>query len=138
MAEGNALEHLRTTINARAIQDAQPQPRKLARKNNLDPAIPAITGNSIWQGFGDGPRTHPRPMLPTDFPDEPNSDTTLFYREYVPSTQRINFAPIVQRAESRARFHARLHFQEDSVEILRREWFCIAESNLVVMIDLSV
>lgn len=74
----------------------------------------------------------------TQRPCHLNSDTTLSYGEYVPSTQGINFAPIVQRAESRARFHARLHSQEDSVEILRREWFCIAKSNLVVMIYLSV
>lgn len=62
-----------------------------------------------------------------------STDTTLSYGEYVPSAQRINFEPLVQRAESLAKFHGRLLSQEGSVEILRREWFCVAESNLVVV-----
>lgn len=47
-----------------------------------------------------------------------SADTTLSYGEYVPSTQKINFEPIVQRAESLARFHGRLLYQEGSVKIL--------------------
>ena len=60
-------------------------------------------------------------------------DTTLSYGEYVPSIQRINFEPIVQRGEDLARFHGRSLSPGSSIEILRREWFCIVESNLVVV-----
>ena len=59
-----------------------------------------------------------------DFSDG-STDATLSYGEYVPATRRNNFEPIVRRAESLARFHGRMLSQDSSVEILRREWFCI-------------
>jgi hypothetical protein len=55
-----------------------------------------------------------------------STDTTLSYGEYINSTRRINFKPFVQRAQSLANVSRCL-------KIVRREWFCIAESKLVVV-----
>ena len=66
-------------------------------------------------------------------PSSASADITLSYGEYVPPTQEINFEPFVRRAESLAEFYGRLFFQEASIEIVRREWFCITDSNVVVV-----
>lgn len=70
-----------------------------------------------------------------DFNDQSTAsiDSTLSYGEYVSSAGRIDFEPFVKRAENLAEFHSRLIDQGISVEIVRREWFCIEESKLVVV-----
>ena len=62
-----------------------------------------------------------------------NADNTLSYGEYVLSTHGINFEPFVQRAENLADDHGRSLSQDGHIEIIRREWLSIAESNLVVV-----
>jgi len=67
-----------------------------------------------------------------DFEDADTSrDVTVSYGKYVASCDEVDYAAIVQRAETRARFHyqtlsvpdgsARLPF-----DILRREWTCLS------------
>jgi hypothetical protein len=75
-----------------------------------------------------------------DFNDlsAPSPDITLSYGEYTPPTEDVNFEPFVQRAENLAKFHCRLfkgqnHSQKAALEIVRREWSCITDSNLVVV-----
>jgi hypothetical protein len=61
------------------------------------------------------------------------AEITLSYGEYVAPVQEINFEPFVRRAENLAESYSRLFFQETSIEIVRREWFRITDSNFVVV-----
>jgi hypothetical protein len=71
-------------------------------------------------------------------PSAASADITLSYGEYMSPIQGLNFEPFVQRAENLAKFHCRLsngrrHPTKPALEIVRREWFCITDSNLVVV-----
>ncbi len=70
-----------------------------------------------------------------DFNDPLSAGTeiTLSYGEYVAPVQEISFEPFVRRAENLAGFYGRLFFQEASIEIIRREWFRITDSNFVTV-----
>jgi hypothetical protein len=46
---------------------------------------------------------------------------TISYAEYVPDSSTVNFAPIMERAERRARLYS-----DSPFTILRREWECVA------------
>lgn len=61
------------------------------------------------------------------------TDTTISYGEYVEATDRIQFDSTVRRAENLACFHGRSVSPERLPEILRREWFYIGESRLLVV-----
>ncbi len=71
-------------------------------------------------------------------PSTRSADITLSYGEYMSPTQGLDFEPFVKRAENLASFHCRLpegqpHLTKAFLEIVRREWFCITDSNLVVV-----
>jgi hypothetical protein len=58
-------------------------------------------------------------------------DITVSYGEYVAACDAIDYAPIVERAEMRARFHYQTLSVPDGVaklpfRVLRREWTCLA------------
>jgi hypothetical protein len=67
-----------------------------------------------------------------DFEDADTSrDVTVSYGEYVASCDDVDYAPIVERAETRARFHYQTLSVPDGpaklpFEILRREWTCLS------------
>ena len=71
-------------------------------------------------------------------PSGASADITLSYGEYILPTQGLDFEPFVKRAVNLANFHCRSsegqpHLTKASLEIVRREWFCITDSNLVVV-----
>ena len=61
------------------------------------------------------------------------AEITLSYGEYVPPVQEINFEPFVRRAEDLAEFNGSLFCPGSSIEIIRREWFRITDSNFVTV-----
>ena len=67
-----------------------------------------------------------------DFEDADTSrDVTVSYGEYVASCDEVDYAAIVQRAETRARFHYQTLSVPDGsgklpFDILRREWTCLS------------
>jgi len=67
-----------------------------------------------------------------------SADITLSYGECMSPTQGLDFEPFVKRAEDLTSFHCRLpdgqsHLTKASLEIVRREWFSITDSKLVVV-----
>jgi hypothetical protein len=61
----------------------------------------------------------------------------LSYGERVKPSERFSFAPSVERAEHRARFHRRLLVEglaaDAPLEVVRREWFMVHETNLATV-----
>ena len=63
-----------------------------------------------------------------DFEDaDPSRDVTVSYGEYIASCDEVDYAPIVERAEMRARFHYETLSAPDGsgklpFHILRRDW----------------
>ena len=124
------------TLGLAYPNQGEPEPEG---QNTPEPAELTQPGGVITEL--QSPRNMPTPhfdeaYIDFDFNDPAvaSADTTVSYGEYVPSTRTIDFEPFVQRAESLARFHGRLLSQEGSIEILRREWFCIEDSKLVVVL----
>jgi hypothetical protein len=76
-----------------------------------------------------------------DFSDPSGVSTdpvTVSYGERVPSSESVDFRPFVQRAEKMARFYyEELERRPGSgpcpLQILRREWYCVTDANLVVV-----
>jgi hypothetical protein len=63
-----------------------------------------------------------------DFPDASASSAYMFsYGEYVPSRDRLDYAPIVERAQWRARQHV------PESRIVRREWYSTSAPDLAVV-----
>jgi hypothetical protein len=67
---------------------------------------------------------------------EPARDITVSYGEYVETCEGLDYAPIVERAEMRARFHYQTLRACDGVsvspfDILRREWSCLSTGKAV-------
>lgn len=59
-------------------------------------------------------------------------DISLSYGEYLPEGGEVDFEPIVRRAERLASSYAALQSPQRSIEIVRREWLCIRESDLAL------
>jgi hypothetical protein len=72
-----------------------------------------------------------------DFEDSDRArDVTISYGEYVASCDGVNYAPIVERAEGRARYcYQTLSASDDTVkrpfDVLRREWTCLSTGKAV-------
>ena len=76
-----------------------------------------------------------------DFSDPSGVSTdpiTVSYGERIPSSEVVDFRPFVQRAEKMARFYydeleRRPGSESCPLQILRREWYCVTDANLVVV-----
>ena len=56
----------------------------------------------------------------------------LSYGEYVETSDRINYAPFVERAERLASFHLPW-LNRSALRIVRREWFCATRPDIAVV-----
>jgi hypothetical protein len=87
------------------------------------------------------PQRAPEVYVEFDHRDEesphPHGIMTLSYGERVEPSEPFSFAPSVARAEQRARFHRRLLVEglpaDAPLEVVRREWFMVHETNLATV-----
>lgn len=75
-----------------------------------------------------------------DFRDESEARSGVFlisYGEYLPSSDRIDYQPFLERAESLAGFHVpfldRHALGASAVRVIRREWFCTTSPDMAVV-----
>ena len=138
--EGTNLVRAAVTLAIRCFRDGEvgaageshPGAESLAVPGGMTKEVLA-TRQSTTKGFDETYSDY-------DVREEPVPDgiLTISYGEYVKSTEALDYAGFIERAENLARFHLRLaEVQPDehstNPDIVRREWFCATNPDIAVV-----